>query len=61
MVEKEIAPQATNGLNDFISQAPQGPGIQSEDHYGDISSKRNESLSSELVKKEEKEYKGSLQ
>lgn len=61
MVEKEIAPQATKGLNDFINQAPQGPGIQSEDHYGDISSKRNESLSSELVKEEEKEYKGSLQ
>jgi len=60
MVNKEIAPQTTNGLNEFINQAPQGPGIQSEDHYGDLFSKQSGSLSSELVKKKGFEFKGEL-
>ena len=60
MVNKEITPQATSGLNEFINQAPQGPGIQSEDHYGDLFSKQSGSLSSELVKKKGTEYKGEL-
>ena len=60
MVNKEITPQANNGLNEFINQAPQGPGIQSEDHYGDLFSKQSGSLSSELVKRKGFEFKGEL-
>lgn len=60
MVNNEIAPQATNGLNEFINQAPQGPGIQSEDHYGDLFAKQSGSLSSEMVKRKGLEYKGKL-
>ena len=61
MENKDLALQATNGLNRFVNQAPQGPGIQSEDHYGDLISKQNGSLSSEMVKNKGKEYKGKLE
>lgn len=60
MGNTEIRPQAQNGSNRFVSQAPQGPGIQSEDHYGDLFSKQSGSLSSEMVKRKGKEYRGKL-